>query len=257
MAASAIDGLWTQPESAANTANPPIYPYNNATQSESGHLFELDDTPDRERVRIQHGKSGNFLEMAPNGDEVHKIYGDGYEIIAGRKNVLIKGTCNITVEGDCNMHVVGNKTEVIDGDYTIQVAGSMFTRVAGSEGLQLLSDSDMTIASNSGKTGALYISAGDHVYISSDVQVAGSISADTMLAESRINAGTGLYAGTQGVFSVGPITSTTSVQAPKGTFAVMDAVMMTDVINSGIFNTHIHNSPKGPTSPPITHFFGV
>ena len=265
MTTSAIDGLWTEPESAANTSNPPIYPYNNVNQTESGHSMEMDDTPGRERIRIQHRGAntangmmpGSFIEMHPNGDVVHKIYGESYEIIAGRKNIQIKGTCNITIEGDCNMHVLGDKTEVIDGNYTLQVAGSLTARSAGTPGITLISDTTMRLQSDATKTGSMVISAGDHVYIASDVQVAGSISADTISAESRINAGTGVYAGTQGVYSVGPITSTVSVQAPKGTFATMDAVLMSDVINSGIYNSHVHNSPKGPTSPPLTPFTGV
>ena len=60
--------LWTEPESAANTDYQPVYPYNNITQTEAGHTFELDDTPTRERVRLQH-RSGTFIEMHPNGDE--------------------------------------------------------------------------------------------------------------------------------------------------------------------------------------------
>ena len=265
MASSAIDGLWTEPESAANTDTPPVYPYNNVKQTQSGHSMEMDDTPGRERIRIQHRGAntasgmmpGSFIEMHPNGDVVHKFYGESYEIVAGRKNVQIKGTCNLTIEGDCNIHVVGNKTEVIDGNYTLQVAGSMTARSAGTPGMTLISDTTMRLQSDATETGSMVISAGDHVFIASDVQVAGSISADTISAESRINAGTGLYAGTQGVYSVGPITSMASVQAPKGTFAIMSAVIMSDVINSGIYNTHIHNSPKGPTSPPLTPFTGV
>jgi hypothetical protein len=87
--------------------------------------------------------------------------------------------------------------------------------------------------------------------------VAGSASADLITAETRINAGTGLYAGLLGVYSQGPITSLVSVEAPLGTFGIMNAVLMSDIINKGIYNTHIHNSPRGPTSPPLTPFFGV
>ena len=145
----------------------------------------------------------------------------------------------------------------MDGDYDLQVNGNMTTRCLGSKGMQLISDKDMNIVSNPAADGAMYISAGDHLYLSSDLQVAGAISADTISAESRINAGTGVYAGLFGVYSTGPVTSLISVEAPLGQFAIMDAVLMTDVINKGIYNTHIHNSPKGPTSAPLTPFFGV
>ena len=50
---------WTEPESAANSEYQPVYPYNNVTQTKGGHSFEMDDTPTRERIRVQHGK-GTF-----------------------------------------------------------------------------------------------------------------------------------------------------------------------------------------------------
>jgi hypothetical protein len=101
------------------------------------------------------------------------------------------------------------------------------------------------------------MAASDHLYLDSDLQVAGAIDADMVSAESRINAGTGLYAGIAGVYSLGPVTSLVSVQAPLGKFGIMSAVLMSDIINKGIYNTHIHNAPRGPTSPPLTKFFGV
>ena len=70
---------WTEPESAANTDYPPDYPYNQVMQSASGHLFEMDDSRGRERVRLTH-RTGTFIEMHPNGDEVHK----GVRALAGR-----------------------------------------------------------------------------------------------------------------------------------------------------------------------------
>ena len=101
---------WTEPESAANTDYPPQAPYNTITATESGHTFELDDTKGRERVRLAH-RSGTFIEMHPNGDEVHKIYGKGYEITIKDKNVLVEGNCNITINGDANINVKGDKVE--------------------------------------------------------------------------------------------------------------------------------------------------
>jgi hypothetical protein len=248
------DNLWTEPESAASIETPPVYPYNNIQQTESGHSFELDDTPTRERVRLQH-RIGTFLEMHPNGDEVHKVYGTGYEIHLNGKNVLIKGTCNITIEGDANMEVKGDHNVQVAGDYNLLVGGKMNTRVVGD--ISLSSDNDLSITANENFGGAIRMAAADHVYIDSDLVVAGSVAADLVTAESRINAGTGVYAGLLGVYSQGPITSLTLVEAPLVKTGILDAVLMSDVINKGIYNTHIHNSPRGPTSPPLTPFFGV
>lgn len=283
MATNPSNNLWTEPESAANADNQPVYPYNDVTQTESGHLFELDDTPTRERVRLQH-RSGTFFEMHPNGDEVHKVYGDGYEIIIKNKNVLIKGTCNITINGDANMHVLGDHNVQVDGDYNLQVAGKMNQRVVGD--VSVSSDNDISITANENFGGSLRLAAADHLYLASDLVVGGSISADIINAETRVNAGTGVFAGPLGFVSgvgglslgvpsaatpvavpgcintVGAITSLASVNAPIANFSlakcgIMDAVLMTDVINSTIYNYHIHPAPRGPTGPPMTQFFGI
>jgi len=248
------DNLWTEPESAATVETPPVYPYNTIQQTESGHSFEMDDTPTRERVRLQH-RSGTFLEMHPNGDEVHKVYGTGYEIHLKGKNVLIKGTCNITIEGDANMEVKGDYNLQVAGDYNVLVGGKTNHRSVGD--IFLSCDDDISIAANENFGGSVRIAASDHVYVDSDLVVAGSVAADLVTAESRINAGTGVYAGPLGVYSLGPVTSLTLVTSPLAQFGIMNAVLMSDIINKGIYNTHIHNSPKGPTSPPLTPFFGV
>ena len=77
-----------EPESSANTDYQPEYRYNHAKATPRGHLFEMDDTPTRERVRLSH-RSNTFIEMHPNGDEVHKIYGNGYVITLGDQNISI------------------------------------------------------------------------------------------------------------------------------------------------------------------------
>jgi len=248
------DNLWTEPESPRNAETPPVYPYNNIQQTESGHSFEMDDTPTRERIRLQH-RVGTFIEMHPNGDEVHKVYGTGYEIHLNGKNVLIKGTCNITIEGDANMDVKGDYNLQVAGDYTVLVGGQMNTRSVGD--MAISCDNDIAIAANENFGGAIRMAAADHVFIDSDLVVAGAAAADMVTAETRINAGLGVYAGIQGVYSQGPITSLVLVQSPLAKFGIMDAVLMSDVINKSIYNTHIHNAPRGPTSPPLTPFFGV
>ena len=89
-----LTNVWTEPESAANTYYQPVYPYNNVTQTEAGHKFEMDDTPTRERVCLSH-RVGTFIEMHPNGDEVHKVYGNGFTIVVSNKNVLKIGRAHV------------------------------------------------------------------------------------------------------------------------------------------------------------------
>lgn len=241
------NNLWTEPESAANVDNQPQYPYNNITQTQSGHAFELDDTPGRERVRLQH-RSKTFVEFHPNGDAVYKVFGTGYEIHMNGKNVLIKGTCNITVEGDCNMHVTGDYNHRVDGDYFLTVGKSYNVRSADTMNIQ--TDDDVKLSAGTDYSGAIYFNAPDNVYINSDLVVGGSINADIITSKTRVDAGTGVSAGVLGVYSTGPITSLISVQAPLGTFSIMKSILMTDIVNTKMHNFHIHPTPKGPSGLP-------
>lgn len=241
--------LWTEPESAANVDNQPQYPYNNITQTQSGHAFEMDDTPGRERVRLQH-RSKTFVEFHPNGDAVYKVFGTGYEIHMKGKNVLIKGTCNITVEGDCNMHVTGDFNHRVDGDYFLTVGKSYNVRSADTMTIQ--TDDDVKLAAGTDYSGSIYFNAPDNVYINSDLVVGGAINADVITAKTRVDAGTGVSAGLLGVYSTGPITSLVSVQAPLGTFSLMKSILMSDVVNTSSFNFHVHPEPDGSTGTPTT-----
>lgn len=263
---------WTEPESAANTDFQPRYPFNQVHQTESGHMFEMDDTRDRERVRLTH-RTGTFIEMHPNGDEVHKVYGDGYEITIKDRNILVKGKMNITVEGDCVMHVVGDKIEQIDGNYEQYIKGNFTQVVEGITNMSTVQDMHLTAGAFGG--GALMISCGSHVHMNSDLTVDGEIQASKITSETRVDAGTGMRAGPLGFVTmtggvaVGipaavpqqiicstniiagiSVNAGASMNAPLGSFGVMEAILMTDVINTAIHDMHIHISPKGPTGPP-------
>ena len=278
------DNLWTEPESAANTYFQPIYPYNNVQQTEAGHKFEMDDTPTRERVCLSH-RIGTFIEMHPNGDEVHKVYGNGFTIIVSNNNVLIGGDCNITIEGNCNLEVKKDMNVQVGGNYNLQVKGETNVRSVGD--IDILGDADVRMTADENFGGTMYLGAADHISIASDLNVGGSIHADMVNAESRVTAGTGVYAGVDGFTTSGGVSAgfpspaspiavpgqinaltsvnaVVSVNAALANFSlakigVMDAVLMSDKINSTIFNSHIHgNGNNGtPTTMPITQFAGV
>lgn len=310
---------WFEPESAANDKVQPVYPYNNLQQTESGHSFEMDDTPSRERVRLQH-RSGTFIEMHPNGDEVHKVYGDGYEITIKNKNVLVEGNCNMVVNGDCNINIKGDKIEQIEGNYELRVMGNysaIFEKTS-----VLTSIGDMTLTAGAGLLGTMTINTGDHFYLGGDLSVGGELIADKITSHGRIDAWGGVRAGAQGFvtptggISVGwpspafayalpgkiiggeywavptpPSPGDITMGVPPGTpglgsmnamvvnslivnavevnaivvnaakvssflgnFLLSDSIIMTDVINTSIYDFHFHyvgGKGGGPTSPPI------
>jgi hypothetical protein len=276
--------LFTEPASPSDPDHPPLYPYNQIFDSESGHSLQLDDTPGRERVRLQHGKSKNFIEMHPNGDQVVKVFGENFDITIGKKNVYVSGACNIIVKGSCSMQVDGDFNQEVNGDYNLAVKGKM--NVRGVKDISIQGDSDVEIGANEKFGGSLRFSSGQSLDLVSDLYVSGSITCDSLTAESRVNAGMGVYAGPFGFTSslgglslgiptpatpvatpgciniIGSMTALGSVNAPIGNFlktnvglathGISSSVLSADLINDILYNVHIHLSPKGPTSPTLS-----
>ena len=261
---------WTEPESAANDKKQPIYPYNNVTQTKGGHSFEMDDTPTRERIRIQHGK-GTFLEMHPDGNEVHKIIGDGYEIVLKDKKMLVKGMMYITVEGNAYVNVMGNKVEQIDGNYELLVKGHFKQTTQKTHSISTFGNMDIT-AGGPNPLGKLTVTVPDRIFINGSTSVSGSLAAGMISSKGRVDAETGMSAGPLGfvttlggvsaglpaaipltIMASGPVASYTSVHAPLGTFGVSGSVLSFDVINMLVrkIESHISGAPGSPTSPPV------
>jgi len=115
------ESLGPEPTSAYNTK----YPFNKVFQSESGHVIEIDDTPNFERLHTYH-RSGTYSEIDENGRRVNKIIGDDFEIVQKDKNLYIQGTFTITAKGNitinANIKVNGSITatgDVIGGGISL------------------------------------------------------------------------------------------------------------------------------------------
>ena len=113
IAASDTD-TWDQPEIAYAT----IYPNNHVYESESGHLFEFDDTADNERIHLYH-KKGSSIEYNPNGDRVQIVKGADYSLTSGANKVDIQGLSDITIGGRHKIYI--NKDGAVDNNYDIQI----------------------------------------------------------------------------------------------------------------------------------------
>lgn len=118
-ARTAFSGQWTEPA----TRYAAEYPFNHVTESESGHVFEVDDTSGAERLSSWH-KAGTFEEIDPDGTKVIKVVRDRYEIVARDDRVLIKGNCFITVEGNSSLYIQGNAEIEVDGNVREHVHGN-------------------------------------------------------------------------------------------------------------------------------------
>jgi hypothetical protein len=237
------DYSWTEPPSDWN-ASPPL---NKVIGTESGHFIELDDTPEYERVRIQH-RTGTFTEIQANGQQIVKILGDKYEIIASNNNVLINGVCNITVQGDSVFNVKGDSYSKIEGNSYQQVNGK--SKINSSEKVEIFSGGDISLFAGAG-TGAINLRAAEAVNIHSDLNVSGSIiSRQSISAVENVTAGMKLSSNL-GIDTLGPIFGAVSLWTPLTMgLIVSDHMGSMDLIRL-LYDMHIHISPRGPTSTPI------
>jgi hypothetical protein len=80
-------------------------------ESESGHILEMDDTPNAERLHLYH-RSGSRIEFLRDGDMTLKVANNNYEIILKDKKVLIAGSADIELSnGNYNINAYKGKTE--------------------------------------------------------------------------------------------------------------------------------------------------
>lgn len=148
---TASGNSWEEPESPYNAK----YPYNKVTETESGHVIEVDDTPGAERIHQYH-MSGTYTETNENGSQVRRIVGDSYEIIDRNGNIFINGRCNLTVGGPAHILVLSDANLVVKGDtnitsendvnwevsgnFNLSVNGTMNTRVFGDVNTEIEED---------------------------------------------------------------------------------------------------------------------
>ena len=123
---TALGKTWSEPYPAYN----PLYPYNNATETESGHVFELDDTPGNERIHFAH-RSGSYVEWFPTGTKVEKITKSAYQIVMGDDHMHIMGKVKITIDSDAYIRVVGDVHLQAENNLDANVSGDMKVSVGG------------------------------------------------------------------------------------------------------------------------------
>lgn len=172
---------WSEPETPYKAK----YPYNKVFESESGHIFEFDDTPKLgqdgkpekdgyERIHLYHRK-GTFLEIHPDGTEVTKIVGDKHEIVVKNDTVFIQGSCAVYIQGDSSFVCAGNVKAEVGKNLDVQVKEGSAT-ITASKNIDItaiefvninVSNGDATITS-SGKT---TVYGGEQTEILSDKHV--------------------------------------------------------------------------------------
>lgn len=183
---------WSEPKSPYAAQ----YPYNSVTSSESGHIFEMDDTFGAERIHMFH-RSGTFFEMQPNGTKVSKTTKDNYAIVLGNENIailgnenknvqgneneIIQGNHNQNVSGSKNVSITGAKNLQINGSFSETVEGSKTETIQGSKTLSISGNFDITVSG-----GTLTINS-EEVIINGDLIVNGSLTTTEEIKGIDIN----------------------------------------------------------------------
>jgi phage baseplate assembly protein gpV len=88
------------------------YPYNKVIQTKSGHVIELDDTPENTRVHIYHN-SGTYIEINNEGRIVIKSIGDNINVVGGNCILSVQGNADFKISGtttfECdNVNITGD-----------------------------------------------------------------------------------------------------------------------------------------------------
>ena len=118
-----------------------VYPYNHVFESESGHVFEIDDTKDNERLFTSH-RTGTSQEIDKDGNQVNIIKGDHYNIVSGKRQAVIEGNLDITIGGRHKIYI--NKDGQTNNHYDIQVGPNASVNIQVDKG-------DMNVVLKDGK----------------------------------------------------------------------------------------------------------
>ena len=128
---------WNQPEIPYAA----VYPFNHVFESESGHVIEIDDTKDNERLFTQH-RTGTSQEIDKDGNQVNIIKGDHYNIVSGKRQAVIEGNLDITIGGRHKIYI--NKDGQTNNHYDIQVGPNASVNIQIDKG-------DMNVVLKDGK----------------------------------------------------------------------------------------------------------
>lgn len=123
------------------------YPYNRAIVTRAGHIIEIDDTPDNERLHVRHSK-GSYVEINKDGRMIIKSVDDSFEIVGKDKNIHIEGNANIKVKGNMNSIVDGKTT--ITGKNDIVLASEGKISINGVLGVDISAGTSINIESPGG-----------------------------------------------------------------------------------------------------------
>lgn len=117
------------------------YPYNRVIETEGGLVFEMDSTPQKERIHLFHPLD-TYIEVRPDGSKVQRTTGINIEVNAKDKSVSIGqgyscavgGTCDVELYGATNISTHDSKAPLI-----LNLKGDIIINADGENGIGIIS----------------------------------------------------------------------------------------------------------------------
>lgn len=173
----------------------PAYPFNHVNESESGHIFEVDDTPDFERIHLYHRK-GTRIEIQKDGDYVEKIVRDKYSVVLGNDFVDIKGDVIVNIKENAYINVGKNLTATVEeGNLKADILKGT-TDITSEDKITITGKNKTEIISDTTITGKLHVT--EDVTAAADIDAQGEITDKGATLATHIHEFTGLAEGAEG-----------------------------------------------------------
>jgi hypothetical protein len=178
----AFTGTWSEPSIWYNG----VYPYVHVTESESGHVSVIDDTPDAEG-QLEFDRTGTFREILTDGSQVTKIVGDGYMIVLRGNHIHVMNDHNQRSEKEHNLSVGGRWNVEVSGNINILGHKGLYLNVLGDANVKASGDVNIEAKTdvNIKSAAATNITAGSKLSIigGSDIHItaAGTFAVDASL----------------------------------------------------------------------------
>ena len=117
------------PKDARKNSGAGKFPLYYSHKSRSGHVFQMDDSPDAESITIAH-RSGSGMQVHPDGsmvmtskkDSFSITYGANRMVITGAHDIVVQGAASLKVDGDYNTTIQGNMNQTVNGDFNMLAA---------------------------------------------------------------------------------------------------------------------------------------
>lgn len=92
------------------------YPYNKASRTEGGHVWEVDDTPGKERLLVGHA-TGTYCEISNDGRKVFKTVGNDFNVV--KENRIDYITKNLIIQVGENIVQIANGAIIMNSNSAI------------------------------------------------------------------------------------------------------------------------------------------